>query len=839
MVKAPEKIKSGRTVISGFLRISLVILSALAFLPIESQAKLIRKKFPYEWVPSGNVRTMYETPTGKVYRISGSESCDRDLWSTASTRSKAEMEAQNKRLSQTPDSEIGVNALNLILFGNDREKEDTKARYAVLEFSIRAFPVQKPKIKVEKSRNNGLRSLILQSSGNCESITSQSGINITYPGIYGVSRDLDFQFDRMIYNNTQTFRNSRQYINAPAPFHALDCNWFPMYTQTQCRIIIDRKNIDFFAVDYSGVKKIVLRDARLRFSKSPLATFALTTANDAILEVSSPTVRFMEENDLRNLIPLKQTPYPYSLYANDRKSKRRWGTNPDFNYAESMKQLYGKEQDWEKGLKEMRQLSYKDHALAQFQAGCAYYRGIGCEIDLNKAESYFKDAAKLEVPGAITMQKAIAYRRFIETGGKELFAAARKTIGKLNKENKERSTDAYYPHRIVPQIRISGNPKVEFYALLHGVPSRRYTDAETLQVLDSLCKKEFTPALYMRATYSGNTPQETLRLYEKGAALGDPFCTLEKIKLKMQAPGFQRGNITVNELWNAREIPFIHALLYGMRNPQSKYYRDICRQATGYFKNLSPSTPEEHFLFGLSVLQDFLYAQSTFGKFRFFSPDASRYYADSLSAPVTAPIREEILKALKSLETAAEQGIPEAQYFVSEPWVKKNIFTFNQFKSLEYLKSSSPQNVYSAVRTAQILLERREPDSAMTYIKRIPDQNAMIALELQAQYFQLKHPNSPIAVTAWNKAGAAGSLAAMRFLGNYEYKNKNFAKAAAYRRVYLDTDTRLRNMNLNEITWGDAFTRYEFPVLPSGLPFGTTFSGMGIPEAKRLLELVP
>ena len=126
----------------------------------------------------------------------------------------------------------------------------------------------------------------------------------------------------------------------------------------------------------------------------------------------------------------------------------------------------------------------------------------------------------------------------------------------------------------------------------------------------------------------------------------------------------------------------------------------------------------------------------------------------------------------------------------------------------------------------------------LDFLKRISDQKAMIALELRAQYLQLKQPDSPEAIAAWNNAGASGSLEAMRFLGNYEYKKKNFKKAAAYRQVFLKTDAQQRNRDLNEIAWGDFFTCYDWSESSGGARF-EIYSGMSSEEAQRLSKLIP
>ena len=193
---------------------------------------------------------------------------------------------------------------------------------------------------------------------------------------------------------------------------------------------------------------------------------------------------------------------------------------------------------------------------------------------------------------------------------------------------------------------------------------------------------------------------------------------------------------------------------------------------------------------------------------------------------------------MKSLEIAAEKGIPEAQYFVATPWLMKNSFAFNQFKSRKYLEEAAKQNPYALIRITQYCLDQRKLDKALDFLKRISDQKAMIALELRAQYLQLKQPDSPEAIAAWNNAGAAGSLEAMRFLGNYEYKKKNFKKAAAYRQVFLKTDAQQRNRDLNEIAWGDFFTCYDWSESSGGARF-EIYSGMSSEEAQRLSKLIP
>ena len=815
------------------MRKTFFFMLALLLLLPDSRGAVIRKKKPYSWEPSGNVKVLYETPIGKVYQISATGLFNPETREGASLK----MQWKDPILTRKKVDE-GFHTLTLVLHDNNREREERKERYVVVDFSIRAFPVQKQKKKVEELRHNGLESLVLLASSHYENLTDLGSISFVFPHIEGITRNPLSINSRL--DPYQLYKKEYKYVSNFLLVPRLNSRRYPMYSLTPCRIVMERKNLDLVAINYAGLKKIVLPDSKLNFSRHPIVSIALATASDAVLEIAAPTVRFMEENELKTLPPLTMQPYPYHLYKNDRKSRRRWGSNPDFDYAEAMNKLYGKDQNWDKGLKEMRLLANKDHALALFQAGCAYYRGIGCEIDLNRAESYFKDAMDLEVPGALTMRKAILHKRFLQTGKNELNNSTGSTIRILKKEKIEDMDDPYYPPGKLNSLSytISGNPKVEFHTLLKRLSYRKVFERQALQVLDALCKQEFTPAIYLRATYSRNTQKEAQTLFQQGAALGDPFCSLENIRMKMRSPGFRASMLSTNELWNARSIPFVHAILYGIRNPQSKYYGEIRDGEIASLKSLNPSTPEEHFLYGIAFIQDFLYEQEPVGSFRFFSPERSLYFADSLKNPISVSTKNQLQKALNSLETAAEKGIPEAQYFVAAPWTMKNIFLFNQFKSREYLEVSAKQNPYSAIKAAEVSLEQGNPEKAIAFLNLIPDQNAMIVLELRAQYLQRKRPNSPEAIAAWNKAGAAGSIPAMRFLGNYEYKNKNFSKAAAYRQVFLKTDARLRNMDLNEIAWGDFFTLYDWTSPSTGASF-QRHSGISSEEAERLFKLIP
>ena len=813
-------------------RIFLAILIGILLLPQDSAAAVIRKKKPYAWEPAGSVKVLYETPLGKVYQFPESGAFRKEIRDGASWQ----MQWWNPISYKKADD--GLHTLNLILYDNRREREERKERYIVIDFSIRAFPIQKSKKDMEGVRNNGLASLLLLASGNYGSITDLNGIRFVFPHLEGISCDPQSMNSRL--DPFWIYKEERRYLSSLHRVYGVNRRRFPMYSLTPCRVIMEREKLELVAINYAGIRKIVRPDSKLNFSRHPIVTLALATASDAVLEIADPIVRFMEEKELSQLSPLTMQPYPYELYKNDRKSRRRWGSNPDFEYAEAMNKLYGKDQDWEKGLKEMRLLANKDHALAQFQAGCAYYRGIGCEADLERASVYFKDAAELEVAGALTMQKAIVYRKFLLTGQNEWNDSGGNAVRILKKEKIEDRTDLYAPPYLPINVTvgISGNPKVEFMAVLDKLPLKQFFEQRILQILDDLCRRNFTPAIYLRASYRANSPQETQRLYEKGAALGDPFCSMENIRQKMRSPGFQASMISINELWNARSIPFVHALLYGIRNPQSRYFRVIRDGEIASLKSLKPVSPEEHFLFGIAFIHDFLYEQEKIGAFQFFSPKRSLYFADSLKNPISITIKSRLQEALKSLEIAAEKGIPEAQYFVATPWLMKNSFAFNQFKSRKYLEEAAKQNPYALIRITQYCLDQRKLDKALDFLKRISDQKAMIALELRAQYLQLKQPDSPEAIAAWNNAGAAGSLEAMRFLGNYEYKKKNFKKAAAYRQVFLKTDAQQRNRDLNEIAWGDFFTCYDWSESSGGARF-EIYSGMSSEEAQRLSKLIP
>ena len=809
----------------------IAILLALLIPTPDSPGEVIRKKKPYAWEPAGSVKVLYETPIGKVYQIEASGFFNRE------TRRGASLAVRwNQPLLNRKNNDDGLHTLNLVLYDNNRERETRKGRYVVIEFSLRAFPVQKRKKEIEGVRNNGLASLFLLASSQYENITSLGAVRFRFPDLDGVTCPRDsgnLRIDPgMLYRKEKKF--AATYLDAGM----VPC-CFPMYSLTPCRIIMERESLKLVALNFAGIRKIVVPDSDLNFKKSPIVTLALGCAEDSVLEVASPTVRFLEEEQLKALDSLGMRPYPYELYQDDRKSRRRWGSNPDFEYARAMKQLYSRqEQDWENGFRELRKLANKDHALALFQTGCAYWRGIGCEVDLEKAESCFKDAADLEVPGALVMRKALLRKKYLKTGKNEWINPSGNAVRILKKERIEERVDSYEPPLLPDEIRITGNPKVEFLALLPKL-YRKNCDGQVLRILEDLCAENFTPAFYLRANGPGVSPDQIQKLYEKGAALGDPFCTLELIRIKMQSSSFQPSMISVNELWNARKLPWIHALLYGIRNPGCRFLPEILKADMDRLKNLDPATPEEHFLSGIAFLHDFLYGQERIGSFRYFSRTRSLFFADSMKNELSLTMKNRIQKALSSLEFAAEKGIPEAQAFVADPEPMEKAFVFNPFQSLKHLENAAPRNLFAAIKAADYFLSRNNPEKALHFIQRIPDQNAGIALELHARVLQLKHPNAPETIRAWNKAGSAGSLLAMRFLGNLEYEKKNFAKAAAYRSVFLQTDARRRNQDLNEITWGPYFTKYEFPAISGQLPVRLFAGKLNQKEIQRLLALVP
>lgn len=72
-----------------------------------------------------------------------------------------------------------------------------------------------------------------------------------------------------------------------------------------------------------------------------------------------------------------------------------WGLRWTDEYKKARNKIYGKNKDYEKGIDGLRAESIKGNVLAVFELGNIYKYGKGVDINLDKAESYYKESMKM------------------------------------------------------------------------------------------------------------------------------------------------------------------------------------------------------------------------------------------------------------------------------------------------------------------------------------------------------------------------------------------------------------------------------------------------------------
>ena len=289
--------------------------------------------------------------------------------------------------------------------------------------------------------------------------------------------------------------------------------------------------------------------------------------------------------------------------------------NYDEDYQEAINLIYGKNNNWEAAFKLLQRLERKNHALAIYELGCCYYRGIGCAPDREKAMQYLKKAASF----GITDAAALWYKAagFLPAFSKQEYLKE----NYLNRGNAFRVLNRGTPDGKI--IVIEGNQKLY---------------AESLAATKKFCKKGQVELL----------KNELMKLANKGDAYAlyhlatfDESPNTELMKRAARAGCTEAIRNLVPEKLDLSELPLEYQLKYACKYPLPYI---------GVRENMDRKKALNH-----------LYFQYSHKK----NPEYAFVYSELLLRPFLQLDYTTRMNAGKAMERAAERHpLAQAQYVI-------------------------------------------------------------------------------------------------------------------------------------------------------------------------------
>lgn len=338
-----------------------------------------------QWKIRNNVKKLYDTPLGVVYKFQISKFFDfSNTW--------------DKEYLKNFDNP-NFNSLQFTLFDKESDYRKRMKRFLVLDFKLRTFPAE------DRSKNPVLYFTLTRSNLDARSISKYLDINgiAYYHTKYGVISAIVAPV------------HSRYPIVKHPPrkcFFAVGFENLPYYEIVSFRAIFDTSNLDgFTSVNLNGDKFVANSNEKCN-DIAPFRSFGICIQDGEatrldkkappprmLLEISNPTVRMLDtEDELRKLEPLVPIAYPYSGYSGEWKEVRR-SRNPDAVYAYAMR-LIDTGEDLPEAVKLLKNAASDDHIFAMYQLGVCYYRGIGVEPDRKEALRWLKKATQYDFSDA-------------------------------------------------------------------------------------------------------------------------------------------------------------------------------------------------------------------------------------------------------------------------------------------------------------------------------------------------------------------------------------------------------------------------------------------------------
>lgn len=346
----------------------------------------------YYWKVS-NVKKLFNTPIGSVYKFPLSPDCIFYLGHSGKTNIERCQCSICNVLTDIVNAGVEIN-----LEAPKTKKKQTRKRFLIMEFKIRAFPALSNKI----------------SDFSFEVVFSKNKI-IGNP-IYSIDSVIKIRSDRWMFDYASRVDGFARWKNDTATRNWwYNWNFHSDFDPYSIRIIYDQVtgNIGLDINDYLIIREWENGSNNRKNIFSKIKYIAIITAHRPgeenlrtdLLEISSPQIYYCNtENEILNLEKNHFAQYPYDQYyiiynkqntsVDDFFERIKKEKNPDIQYAYAMRFLYAQDTLFNPTLaiKLLRKAADKNHVLALYDLGLCYYRGYGVAPDYNKAERYLKKA---------------------------------------------------------------------------------------------------------------------------------------------------------------------------------------------------------------------------------------------------------------------------------------------------------------------------------------------------------------------------------------------------------------------------------------------------------------
>ena len=344
-----------------------------------------------QWRPDGQVKEIYSTPFGQVYRFSPNEGNGKFVGCAPLHPDDSRCNCEFCRNARARITSV----LSLRL--PSKMKITAKTHYIVLDFRIRVFPA------LDERRTSSALTVHLLDSG-------RPILGAEHSELHGRKAIRDHQQDDFYYSGQvplilsgegqQNLRQNHRIIGYGLPEHARSFI-HPAFEPLSVRVIYDLpgRTMTYFLNGKSFKYPSVISGKSFRpdlryFGLAVYESDLKMPARYKYFELSAPQVHVCDDQFELPPAPVFE-PYPYENYMLDRSRESEEAAyrkalhhkNPDLQYAYALRYLYGEgECDPEKGLKLLEKAAKEHHALALYQLGVCRWRGYGVRPGKNEGK---------------------------------------------------------------------------------------------------------------------------------------------------------------------------------------------------------------------------------------------------------------------------------------------------------------------------------------------------------------------------------------------------------------------------------------------------------------------
>lgn len=685
------------------LRKSIRILSVLCFSLMTFAENF--ETFRGEWQENGNVKRVFDSPMGAVYKFTPSTpyTCYPYNDPVAGKVHPADCKCKYCRRKESDRSDIkGSLQFNFL------KSSQMNKRFVVLDFKVRTYPA------LSKKKSSDSQFFVIRSD--------KKNIGSNYLDLNGMLRVISSKYS--LFHTTYRIDILRNSL-----FRFSGIHYRPSFQPLAMRWIFDTSTGHNQIICYNEEKEILLFAEELITFGDPIEirSFGILTQRkgsdnkfrEEYLEISDPVVRqFNSSSLLKKLPPLRFSPYPYTSYAGflnkDRRNlnaeqswrKLRGHDNPDLQYAAALQYLYGtgEERDVYRGLELLKRAAEEDHVLALYELGVCYYRGYGVLPDWERAIKYLKSAAACDYPAAAALQAQVVW----EQAHRPLFMSSllRRELEDILAHGTVNDHDCcvfrqFFTVGILPVKEMSPKRLVSVNygkELRKRYPGRGEKESP-MQFLNHAISAGYLPAFLLKAVSlrwltQPNAPaqeawvnREITNSLEQGALAGDAGCTVALLADKARNGKLASLKFTPRQRLQFGDDPIYLFYEFAAANPAYPGIAEFIREEYDRAEEIwqKQKTPTAELLLGLT------------GWIRWY-PAPFRY--DNLTQ------MDEFIKlrtaAYEHLQNAAEAGIPDAMYLIARQILNDDIPLQRRIGSQDYGKSQAKSLLEKAGKTGHL-----------------------------------------------------------------------------------------------------------------------------------------